>query len=123
MWTFEQRTGRLLKDGVLVGVGYSGFGTGKNNPDDHEKNEGPIPVGEYTIGPAYTHPRLGVCTMDLIPSPGNEMYGRDLFRMHGDSAAHPGQASHGCPVLPLPARTQVAGSPDRILHVVAGVAA
>ena len=30
-WAYNQNTGHLPHDGVLVGIGYSGRGAGKNN--------------------------------------------------------------------------------------------
>lgn len=123
MWVYNQSTGSITKDGKLIGYGYAGHGFGKNNPAaQNVRMVGPVPVGLYRIGPAYLHPRLGPTTMDLVPDPRNEMYGRDLFRIHGDSSDHPGWASDGCIVTFLPIRKQFAASMDRDLEVISGVA-
>lgn len=43
-WTYYQSTGELWQNGKLVGKGYSGSLTNKNNPDrQHVKSMGPIP--------------------------------------------------------------------------------
>lgn len=123
MWTYEQRTGRLFADGgTLVGTGYAGTGDGRNNPEmQHVIDVGPIPCGDYTIGPAYTHPKLGFVTMNLTPDPKNEMFGRADFRIHGDSVDH--DASEGCIVQGRPVRERVNTSTDRRLRVVADLSA
>ena len=119
MWTYEQRTGRLLHDGVLVGTGYSGHSEGKNNPamqDQH--NIGPIPQGVYTVTGAFTHPRKGPVCMRLLPKPGTQTFGRAGFLIHGDSIQFAGEASEGCIIQARAARDQVAQSPDKELTVV-----
>jgi hypothetical protein len=80
---------------------------------------GPLPVGLYTIGGAYTHPKLGPITMDLIPDPSNVMYNRDDFRMHGFAAANPKGSSDGCIVQEEDVRVLISRSPDKRLQVVA----
>jgi hypothetical protein len=122
-WTYVQRTGSLLHNGFLVGSGYAGRYTGKNNPDMQSVHEtGPLPCGWYTIGPAYEHPTLGPVTMNLTPDASNEMFGRSEFRMHGDSAQHMGMASKGCIVQSRVVREHVdslAKAGDNRLQVVA----
>jgi hypothetical protein len=81
-------------------------------------NVGPLPVGWYTVGQAYHHPRLGPETMELEPDPENEMFGRSGFAMHGRRFIGDMNASEGCIVLDLPARHIVAMGTDRRLHVV-----
>jgi hypothetical protein len=125
MWIFEQRTGRLYADGgTLVGTGYAGAvdGDGKNNPDMQAVHDiGPIPCGDYTIGPAHTHPKLGFVTMNLTPDPTNEMFGRADFRIHGDTPEH--DASEGCIVQGRSVRDRVNTSADKRLRVVADLPA
>ena len=119
-WRYRQSSGDLSYGGVVIGRGYAGFGEGVNNPADEAiANIGPIPVGFYTIGPAFTHPTTGSLTMRLIPQPGTDMHGRDGFLMHGDSAALNHTASHGCIVQRRDVRATVAASDDRTLEVVA----
>lgn len=121
MWTYEQRSGRLLDaDGSVIGKGYAGFGKSKNVPeDDHLKNLGPLPKGEYRIGPPFTSPSVGPYALPLIPNPANEMHHRSLFRIHGDSAKTPGAASNGCIVMQRAVRELIWKSDDHLLRVVA----
>ena len=108
MFTFSQSSGMFNQDGALVGVGYAGFGYGKRNPAAQAtRGIGPLPVGMYTIGSAETHPRLGPLTMRLTPDATNEMFGRDMFFIHGENPEHPGESSDGCIVLDRDARTEV----------------
>jgi hypothetical protein len=53
--------------------------------------------------------------MNLDPLPGTDMFGRSLFRIHGDNSAH--NASHGCIILSRKLRDQIAASQDRLLDV------
>jgi Protein of unknown function (DUF2778) len=119
MYTYSQSTGTLLHNGVLIGTGYAGKGAGKNNPDyQNVVDEGPLPRNQYQIGEAYTNPKTGPLTMDLTPTGASPMFGRDAFRMHGDSIDDPGNASEGCIVLPHDVRLSVATSGDYELEVV-----
>lgn len=119
MWVYEQRTGRLFADsGVLVGVGYAGTSHGRNNPEmQNVIDVGPLPCGDYVIGPAYDHPRLGPVTMNLTPDPANAMFGRDDFRIHGNNPEN--DASLGCIVQDRLVRKRVNTSTDKWLRVVA----
>lgn len=84
-----------------------------------QQNVGPLPKGKYTItGQPFTHPHTGKYSIRLQPSPDNKMFGRAGFLIHGDSAKHPGSASNGCIILPLPAREEIWKSGDRQLEVV-----
>lgn len=123
MWTYEQASGRLLKDGLLIATGYSGFGDGKNNPRfEATPDVGPIPCGLWAIcGPPYTTTEHGPYVLRLEPEPGTAMYGRAGFLMHGDSIEHPGEASKGCIILDRVTRTRVYQSGDTKLQVVSGV--
>lgn len=116
MWTYSQKTGELLRDGAFEGTGYSGTGDGRNNADMQEvKNTGPLPQGDYDIGPEYDDPHLGPCVMALTPSAGTDTFGRSLFRIHGDNARH--DASHGCVILGPAIRHVIADSGDTKLRV------
>jgi hypothetical protein len=53
-----------------------------------------------------------------MPDRGTETFGRSEFRIHGDSIAHPGMASHGCIILPRAVRDAIWRSGDRALEVV-----
>ena len=117
-WVYFQSSGQIFYRGALVGTGYAGFGEGVNNPEDETiPNVGPIPVGNYTIGPAFTHPTAGPITMCLTPLEGTNTFGRDGFLIHGDTASMDHTASHGCIIMPHPVRVTVATSNDRTLTV------
>lgn len=116
MWTYAIASGALAQGGEMRGRGYSGRGEGRNNIAKVKvRMVGPIPPGRYRIGPAYVHARLGPVTMNLDPLPGTEMFGRSLFRIHGDNATH--DASNGCIILSRVLRDEIAASPDRLLDV------
>jgi len=120
MWTYQQSTGRLSRDGVRSGIGYSGLGGDKNAPADQSMTGlGPIPAGAWTIGPPHADPVLGPHVMALTPAEGTDTFGRSAFFIHGDSLLHPGQGSHGCICLSLPLRTEISSSGDNDLTVVA----
>lgn len=126
MWTYEQSTGLLRHPEHLrtqLVIGYSGYGSGKNNPDAESLHDvGPIPRGFYTIGSpecVSTPGPHGPYILRLTPAPENDMHGRDGFLIHGDSMSTPGTASHGCIIVPRPIRTLIATSGDPHLHVTA----
>jgi len=120
MWIYTQSTGKLSRSGVVVATGYSGIGAGKNNPAmQNVPDVGPIPQGIYAIGAQFDSSTHGPHAMPLTPDPGNQMFGRAEFMVHGDSIEHPGQASHGCIIMPRPIRDQIAASGDNQLTVVA----
>jgi hypothetical protein len=115
-WTYSQTTGQLTHNGVAVTQGYSGSGTGRNNPDaETQANVGPIPRGRYTIGPPHQGTHTGPHTMNLTPF-GHRANGRTDFRIHGDNSTH--TASTGCIILPLQIRHQISGSGDNVIDVV-----
>lgn len=118
MFIFNTETGEFFDGETLVTTGYSGTGAGRDNPGmEHVQGVGPIPRGEYKIGPVYNDVHgLGPVVMHLDPLPGTDTFGRDLFRIHGDNTEH--DASHGCVILPRNVREKVAASKDKILKVV-----
>ena len=111
---YEQNTARFVicaydlegrEDVVYEAVGYAGRGPHKNNPaSEHIKGQGPLPRGDYRIGPGFRHPHLGPLAFPLEPHSSNEMHGRSDFLIHGDSMLNPGNASSGCIILPRQAR-------------------
>jgi|SRR5277367_3202942 len=122
MWTYIQSTGQMFNPaGMMLAQGYSGAGSiGKNNPSlEHLPNVGPIPEGQYSIGPASDTDTHGPCVMRLTPDPKNEMFGRDGFLIHGDSIENPGTASEGCIIMPRFARDAINTSEDKVLQVLA----
>ena len=119
MWTYEQRSGALGKDGQRVATGYSGFGDGKNNPDlENVHDVGPIPRGVYAIGPPHDTTAHGPHVMALTPLPDTNTFSREGFLIHGDSLQNPGTASHGCIILPPDVRKQISASGDTEIQVV-----
>lgn len=121
MWTYEQRTGCLLRpDGSLAGIGYSGFGEHRNRPESEAlPGLGPIPRGLYSIGDEEESSVTGKVVLRLTPI-GHDAHNRTALEMHGDSREHPGKASHGCIIQQRPQREEVAGSDDDLCNVVEG---
>lgn len=120
MWTYQQRSGRLLRDGDPVGQGYSGDGPalvdGRNNPAmEAVQGRGPIPRGRWRIGPPRHSRRVGPHAMDLSPV-GHDAHGRSAFMIHGDDAES--DASRGCIILSRALRRQISDSGDREMEVV-----
>lgn len=108
-WLYFQTTGELWLDEALIGDGYSGHGVGRNNPVMQAiPNVGPIPVGMYVIGPAYTHPKKGSLVMRLTPM--GHTFGREGFLIFGDTA-QPSEPCEGC-MLPHQTRLQISKSDD-----------
>jgi len=119
MWTWDQSAGLLTRAGKSW-RGYSGAGRGKNNPAMQAAvGVGPIPQGLWTVIARRDSPSTGPCTLVLVPDSNNETFGRSEFRIHGDSIAHPGTASHGCIILPRAVRDAIWASGDRRLEVIA----
>lgn len=117
MWIYQQSTGRLVHDGELIAVGYSGAGAGLNNPDmQHVRNVGPIPAGEWVIGREFVHAVKGPVCMRLSPV-GHDALGRNGFMIHGDNKNGNKSASLGCIILSKPIRTLISKSKDAALLV------
>lgn len=119
MWTFVQDTGELLRDNLHIDMGYSGKGSGKNNPDAQTVPDmGPIPCGDWEIcGPPYETTHHGPYVLRLEPQ--NVItFGRSGFLIHGDSLEHPGEASEGCIILPRGTRNRIWQSGDTMLEVI-----
>jgi lipoprotein-anchoring transpeptidase ErfK/SrfK len=122
MWQWKIKEGELwrLDDRPhLEARGYSGAPGFKNDPAaTARKEEGPIPVGTYTIGAPHDTETHGPYVLPLTPDVGNKMYGRSAFLIHGDSIKAPGTASHGCIILPRSSRERIGTSGDHCLQVV-----
>lgn len=122
-WIYSQSTGALSRiDGGVsnpVVTGYSGNGSNLNNPaGQSQPNSGPIPQGDYTIGPQRSSPNTGRGIMDLSPYSTNSMFGRSAFQMHGDNSRGNQSASNGCIILPRSIRDSIGSSGDNKLTVV-----
>lgn len=111
-WKYRQSTGEFWLDGKLLGVGYSGHGEGKNNPElEAVRAVGPIPRGRWRVAGWKDSPNTGPLSILLEPV-GHDAHGRTLFRIHGDSVSAPGTASHGCIILTRSARRRIVASKD-----------
>src|SRR5581483_6610552 len=109
----------MRPEGTLLESGYAGNGAWKNDPEaTNIHDHGPLPAGLYFIGTPHDDIKVGEFAMALTPDPGNVMFGRFGFFIHGDSEDHPGQASDGCIVLSRWAREAIAASDDKDLLVV-----
>jgi hypothetical protein len=121
-WTYTQDSGDIRDpSGSLKATGYSGNTWGLNNPKaQFHIGVGPIPQGEYTIGPPH-HPvdHLGPFALPLWPHTTNEMHGRSGFFIHGDNRAMNHSASNGCIILPPQIRIVIDESADKQLRVIA----
>ena len=118
-WVWDQSAGILTCDGVEFGRGYSGNKEGKNNPLlQGVKGVGPIPRGDWMITEMYDSANVGPYALKLEPCEGTKTMGRSAFRIHGDSIKLPGEASHGCIILPRPVRLKIWQSGNRHLRVV-----
>lgn len=119
MWTYNSLTGRLDHDEAIIATAYSGNGEGLNNPAmEADKGIGPIPRGQYHIGPwEDMHPHLGPQVAPLTPV-GHDALGRTEFFVHGDSSAMNHTASHGCIIAGRPARDAMRASGETELMVI-----
>lgn len=125
-WTFQQSTGKLTDPtGKLIATGYAGGNCGKNpegvnNPAmQNVACIGPLPQGKYTFGTPENSAKLGPFAIPLIPEPGNQMFGRSAFFMHGDTPQLNHSASEGCIIMPLAIRKLCDASKDLNLNVIA----
>jgi hypothetical protein len=117
-WKWDQSAGVLSRGDTVVSRGYSGFARGKNNPIMQAAvGVGPIPAGRWRITERYDSANVGPYALKLEPV-GHNALGRSAFRIHGDSVASPGTASHGCIILPRTVRVLIWESGDRDLEVV-----
>jgi hypothetical protein len=125
-WIWKQKLGELLHDDSHIAWGYAGGNCGqspegKNNPDmQNVPKVGPLPQGLYKFGTPVLQSHLGPFAIPLVPDPGNQMFGRSDFFVHGDTISNPGCASEGCIILPRAIRNMLAASPDNDLQVVSG---
>jgi hypothetical protein len=119
-WEYDQSSGQLRHNGVLISTGYSGAGmtpaTGRNNSAmQGVANAGPIPQGQYNIGAMVNSQQTGPNVLPLAPV-GHNALGRTAFQIHGNNATN--NASSGCVIMGPAIRQQIANSGDTILNVV-----
>ena len=122
MIKFDRKLGTLFNDrGAVIATGiWAGHGDARNDPSrEREKMIGPLPAGMYTMRDPRDSDHLGSYVIDLEPHPGNQMYGRGLFRIHGDNKTpDPNDASNGCIIAPRSVRERCHKEQDRLLKVV-----
>lgn len=118
-WVYKISAHKFYLNGTyMFDADYSGRpGFSNDSANECVSGKGPLPRGTYTIGTAFYHRRTKAMTMRLSPFIENEMCGRDGFMIHGNSAAHPRNASDGCIILNLSGRKEINDSNDRILVV------
>ena len=125
MWVYDQSSGELRRNGLLISNGYSGNGRGKNNPSlQGVRGVGPIPRGFWRMVRVYNSANVGPYAIELHAAdatPDNDRHeetDRSAFRIHGDSIRAPGTASRGCIILPRKVRESMWRSGDHDLEVV-----
>lgn len=119
MWIWDQSAGTLSRNGLVISKGYSGANRGKNNSSlQNSPALGPIPQGMWNITKVYNSVNVGPYALVLEPQTDTNTFGRSAFRIHGDSINNPGNASHGCIILPRSVRESIWKSGDRLLKVV-----
>lgn len=118
-WVYKVSAHTFYLDGVYkFNAEYSGRpGLMNDSANECISDKGPIPRGTYTIGAAFYHHKTKAYTMRLTPFIENQMCGRDGFMIHGNSVAHPLDASDGCIILNLSERKIINDSTDKILVV------
>lgn len=125
-YVFEQATGHFIRHGLdgdhlLDRAGYSGSFSagGYNNPDkQYEKLVGPIPQGQYSIGPATDFPTK--LAFPLTPMAGTDTRGRGGFMIHGGCLDGTLRASTGCVIVDVATRTRIASGGIALLKVIHG---
>lgn len=91
---------------VCYATGYSGRGSYLNDPSGEAFiGLGPIPVGQWRIGQAFSHPRLGHQAIPLYRA--KIPYDRSGFYIHGDNSRGDFSASNGCIILPRNVRDTI----------------
>lgn len=122
-WKYEQSTGKMwAPTGTLLGLGFAGQGIGLNDPAQQmTHNVGPLPQGKYKMAGWKDHDdRMGEGVIQLVHDPGNSMFGRDGFYIHGWALMDPLHSSDGCICLGSTAtRLMIWRSTDHELEVVA----
>lgn len=118
MTQYTQDTG-LITGSNFIGKGYSGFGSGINNPDfESVPDIGPIPKGEYKIVQWYDkYEGKGLVVARLEPV-NHDAHGRNGFLIHGDNTEVNHTASHGCIVTSKDVRVNWRKSGDTKVFVV-----
>lgn len=118
LWHFPGGPNGTEGAAEFVGEGRSGNGDGLNNPlYQLEKDIGPIPEGDWTIGPLEETLTTNdgnelKWAMRLWPKSGTNTFGRRGFIIHG------GIFSKGCPIFDEAIRKKIGNSGDKKWRVV-----
>lgn len=116
--TYDQETGKISIGDALIGVGYSGFGPGLDNPEmEAVHNVGPIPRGEWHIGHWDDHHAEKGPQVAVLSPVGHDAHGRSAFLIHGDNQDANHTASHGCIIANRIIRNALRASGDTELVV------
>lgn len=121
MIRYEQRTGLISFPFGIEFSGYSGHGSGLNNPElEGIEGVGPIPAGQWRVVEWYdNYENKGPVVARLAPV-GFNPHGRSGFLIHGDNSAANHTASDGCIVTNRVAREAWRNSKDTNLTVYPG---
>lgn len=115
---YFQKTGIITLNNKLLGICYSGFGKGLNNPRlEASADIGPIPAGKYEITDWSVLPyeNKGPLVAHLMPA---EIFTtRSGFLIHGDNPDQDYTASHGCIIASYSIRKQLYQSGITVLEV------
>jgi hypothetical protein len=115
-WKYSQATGRIWRNGTLVGAGYSGAGLDRNNPNRESiRDSGPTPRGRYRIGAPENTAAHGPHVLRLTPV-GHNALGRSGCLIHVDNTSH--STSRGCIILGPDVRHSISQSGDTDLEVI-----
>ncbi|WP_395489487.1 tlde1 domain-containing protein [Cedecea davisae] len=115
-WLYDVKKKSFYRNGVFMFYALYAGASGYKNDSQYEcvVNKGPLPRGKYRIiGAPFTHEIAGRFTLRLHPYATNNMCGRGGFLIHGDSIAHPGEASNGCIVAAPAYRRTIWESGDK----------
>jgi hypothetical protein len=119
-WIYHQKTGQIFDGATLIGVGYSGFGEGLNNPGmEGVKSIGPIPAGQWRIIRWDDHHGDKGPVVAVLQPVDHDAHGRTDFLIHGDNSLGNHSASHGCIIAGPAIRSAWRKSGDLALEVVA----
>jgi len=96
-WVYKVSVHKFYLDGSYqFDAKYSGRpGFMNDSANDCVSGKGHLPQGTYTIWAAIYHYKTKAYTMRLTPCIENQKWGREGFMLHGNSEAHPCDASEG----------------------------
>lgn len=118
MISYDQKSGNISIRNTFVGVGYSGFGPGLDNPDmEADADIGPIPAGKWEILRWDDHHGEKGPQVAVLAPVGHDAHGRSAFLIHGDNPQLNHTASHGCIVAGRSIRDALRASGEMELTV------